>query len=164
MGRAYSGVLAASAGTATVRSVGRINLANRQRIGFPPGMTDSIAFEFPFVEELPKREKSKLRKVWDELEALRQVSAEKGQLLPVQFVSELASVSRQRVHELMTEGRLERVEVNGRPFVTESSLLAWVKTERKTGRPPKVPRNDREAAAAAWRYGKAVAAEVLKKS
>lgn len=127
-------------------------------------MTDSIAFEFPFVEELPKREKSKLRKVWDELEALRQVSAEKGQLLPVQFVSELASVSRQRVHELMTEGRLERVEVNGRPFVTESSLLAWVKTERKTGRPPKVPRNDREAAAAAWRYGKAVAAEVLKKS
>lgn len=115
-------------------------------------MTDSIAFEFPFVEELPKREKSKLRKVWDELEALRQVSAEKGQLLPVQFVSELASVSRQRVHELMTEGRLERVEVNGRPFVTESSLLAWVKTERKAGRPPKTPEGTVDAAKRAVRY------------
>jgi hypothetical protein len=127
-------------------------------------MSEAISFEFPFVESLPKREKSKLRKVWDELEALRQVSAEKGQLLPVQFVVQLVGVSAQRVHQLMAAGTLERVEVNGRPFVTESSVLAWCKTERKAGRPPKVPTNDREAAAAAWEYGKTVAKSVLKKS
>lgn len=110
--------------------------------------------EFPFVESLPKREKSKLRKLWDELETLRQTSAEKGPLLPVSFVASLSGVSKQRVHQLMESGQLERVEVNGHPFVTENSLVGWVKSERKSGRPPKVPESVGEVVKWAMAHGK----------
>jgi hypothetical protein len=119
--------------------VGQEKLAKLQRIGFPPAMSQALSAEFPFVENLPKREKSKLRKVWEELETLRQVSAEKGQLLPMAFAAKLAGVSRQRIYDLCEAGRLESVQINGHPFVTENSLVEWVKTERKAGRPPKVP-------------------------
>jgi hypothetical protein len=112
--------------------------------------------EFPFVETLPKREKSKLRKLWDELEDLRRVSAERGNLLPPAFVAELAGVSRQRIHELMGKGILERVEVNGRPFVTEGSLREWMSEERRVGRPPNVATTTGEQVRRSARYAAGV--------
>jgi len=108
--------------------------------------------EFPFVEALPKREKSKLRKLWDELEAMRQMSAERGQLLPPSFAAELVGVSRQRIYELMDKGILERVFVNRRPFLTEASLREWLTTERRVGRPPNTAKTAGEMVKRSVRY------------
>jgi len=38
----------------------------------------------------------------------------------------------------MDVGKLEKVEVNGHPYVTVQSVVAYCETERKAGRPAKV--------------------------
>lgn len=94
--------------------------------------------DFPFLAELPKREKSKMANFWDRLAEMRAVSQEKGPLIPIRFAARLLGISHQRVTELMKLGRLECYEVDGHSFVPESSLVAFAKSERKAGRPPKV--------------------------
>ena len=87
------------------------------------------------MEILPKREKSRIRKLWDELENMRQITAQKGPLLPYKFAAELCGVSGQRVRDLVEESTLESVAIGGHPFVTEASLVAWASSPRKAGRP-----------------------------
>lgn len=107
-------------------------------------MVKSEAFEFPFVEqlpklsELPKREQSKLQRVWDRFKALSAITEEKGMLVPVRLAAKILDVSRQRCDELITAGKLECIDVDGHRFVTESSVLAYATSERQAGRPPKV--------------------------
>lgn len=93
-------------------------------------MFEATITEFPFVEALPKREKGKLAKLWDRFAELRQLTEEKGMLIPQHFAAELLGVSRQRVHTLVNEGRLEAVEVGGSRFVTEPSVLAYAEADR----------------------------------
>jgi hypothetical protein len=109
--------------------------------------------EFGFLKELPKREKSRLGKVWDRLKAVRAAIEEKGALVPAVFASKLLDVSKQRVDALMKDGRLERVELDGHPFITERSIVAYASSERKTGRPLKLPETKREM----WEAAKGVA-------
>jgi len=101
-------------------------------------MTETVLPEFPFVKELPKREKGKLAKLWDHLAELAEVEQRKGKLIQVSFAADLMSVTRSRVHQLMDVGKLEKVDVNGHPFVTVQSVAAYCETERKAGRPAKV--------------------------
>lgn len=96
--------------------------------------------EFPFVEQLPKREKSKVAKLWDVLAEASALTEEKGMLLPSRFAAKLLGISQARVDQLMDAGKLERVELDGHPFVTENSVVAFAKTERKAGRPVKAPK------------------------
>lgn len=98
-------------------------------------MFDTTITEFPFVAELPKREKSKVALLWDRFARLKAISDEKGMLLPPVFCAKLLGVSKQRVYVLLEEGKMERVEIDGQVFVTEDSLVAWCKAEHKTGRP-----------------------------
>lgn len=98
-------------------------------------MVSGVADEFPFVEGLPKREKSRLQKLWDHFQEVKEISAEKGILVPVRLASSLGGVSVQRIDQLCVVGKLERVYVDEHPFVTEQSLLAWARSERKSGRP-----------------------------
>lgn len=100
--------------------------------------------EFPFVEELPKREKSKLVKIWDQFKALSDAQKEHGILLPAVFVASMLGVSRQRVHTLGQEGRLKVIRIGGQPFITEESTIEYARSERKSGRPPNIPNNTRE--------------------
>lgn len=93
--------------------------------------------EFPFVSELPKREKSKLRTLWEELEAMHAVVEQSGVPVPPSAAAELLAVSRQRIHELITDGKLDTVEFAGKRYVTQASLEAWAEAEHKTGRPMK---------------------------
>jgi hypothetical protein len=76
-------------------------------------------------------------------------------LLPVTFCSALLGVSRQRVYQLMDEGRMERVEVHGQTFITEESLIAWARAEHKNGRPLKVPQTFKEGWTVAREFAKA---------
>jgi hypothetical protein len=96
---------------------------------------------FPFVDELPKREKSrwqKFRDVWAEAKA-------KGPLIPASLAAKLCDVTRQRIDELMARGKLERVELQGHVMITEASLIAWLEApDDKGGRPRKLPSNAKE--------------------
>lgn len=88
-------------------------------------MHEAAISEFPFVEALPKREKSKMGKLWEQFEQTRAAMQVHGLLVPQPYVAELLGVSRQRVHQLVNEGRLASVLVGNQRMVTEQSMLAW---------------------------------------
>lgn len=96
---------------------------------------EAEVLEFPAFAELPKREKSKLQKIWDAFEELSKATDEKGLLVQQSIVARLLDVSPQRVSELVKLGRLETHVFNGVPLVTERSLVDFAKSERKAGRP-----------------------------
>lgn len=98
-------------------------------------MFEAEATEFPFMAEVPKSEKSKLAKVWDHFKAVSAVVEKKGMLVPQHLAAELLGVSRQRIWVLANEGRLEGIELGGIRYVTEDSVIAFAKLERKAGRP-----------------------------
>lgn len=102
-------------------------------------MFEADVMEFPGFADLPKREKSKVHRVWDAFRELSNVSGEKGLLVTQSVVARLLDISRQRVHDLVKEGRLETYVFEGVPLVTEKSLVAFAQVERKTGRPCKIP-------------------------
>jgi len=93
--------------------------------------------EFPFVEALPKREKSKLAKVWDMVNHLKEAQARQGTLLPLTLAAKALDLSRTRVEQVVADGRLKRVEVDGHVFLTLDSVIEFASTERKNGRPLK---------------------------
>jgi len=98
-------------------------------------MFEAVATDFPFVAELPKREKSKLAKVWGHFQELSRISEVEGMLIPMAYAAIVLDVCRQRVYQLAEEGRLKVIEVNGHQFVTERSVVDFAATERKAGRP-----------------------------
>ena len=99
-------------------------------------MFEAPATEFPFVAELPKREKSRLVKIWDQLQELSALMEEKGLLVPFPVAASLLEISHQRVQEICESGRLDRIEFRGHRYVTEKSIVEFAKCERKAGRPP----------------------------
>jgi len=107
-------------------------------------MQSAQSIEFPFVAALPKREKSKLAKLWDTFKELHEVAKEKGMFVPPHVAASLLGVSRQRVHVLLNEGRIETVQVAGERYVLEDSLVAFCKLERASGRPINLPTTKRE--------------------
>lgn len=96
-------------------------------------MSEVAVTEFPFVEALPKRERSKLSKLWDHFQEVRAAAKEHGTLLPQYYAAQLLGVSRQRVHVLVNEGRLHTVVVGGLRYVTEASMIEFARAERATG-------------------------------
>jgi len=100
-------------------------------------MFEAQTMDFPFVAEMPKRERSKVGTLWERFNRLKAITDEKGMLLPPAFCAKLLGVSRQRVYVLLDEGRMERVDIDGQIFVTEASFIAWCKAEHKNGRPTK---------------------------
>jgi hypothetical protein len=102
-------------------------------------MFEAAVSEFPFVESLPKREKSKLAKVWDLLSEMKAATEEQGQLVPVNLTCKLLDLSRSRIDTICSDGRLRRVKVCDHVFITENSIVEFARVERKNGRPLKIP-------------------------
>jgi len=107
-------------------------------------MFNAETIDFPFVKEVPTREKGRMAKVWDHFQAVKAVVAEKGMIVPQHLVAELLGVTRQRVGHLADEGRFEVVLVNGVRYLTERSVVAFAQEERKNGRPPKAVQTSRQ--------------------
>lgn len=105
-------------------------------------MSAAATTEFPFVNELPKRDRSRFSVAWDKLRLFHaQVSAltaEHGALVPMRLVPPVLNISNQRVCQLCDAGKLHRFEVGDVVFISEASIVALAKTERKAGRPFKV--------------------------
>jgi len=104
--------------------------------------------EFPFMAELPKREKGKVAKLFDVLEEIGRVQSEKGGIVPQALVAEVLNVSRARVAELVDDGKLDSIRIGQHRFVFLESLWARCKAEKdKGGRPRKV---------GAWKTGTSI--------
>jgi hypothetical protein len=116
-------------------------------------MFEALAPEFGFVDGLPKREKSKLARVWDLLKQMKVASEKEGQLVPVNLTCKLLDVSRTRIDQFCERGSLRRVEVAGHVFITEQSIIECAREERKVGRPLNVPTTAKET----WKRASAVA-------
>jgi hypothetical protein len=104
-------------------------------------VNSAATLDFPFIEDLPKREKSKIASLWDTLKEARAATQEHGSLVPINFAAELLGISRQRMHVLLDEGKVTPVQFHNQRFVSEKSLVAWAKSERQVGRPlnPRAP-------------------------
>lgn len=83
---------------------------------------------FPVIEERSFRHRSVLRE-WKE-------AIEKhGPLLPRPSIPFCVDLSRQRVKELIDQGRIATVEVHNREYVPMAALEVFLAEERKSGRP-----------------------------
>lgn len=111
---------------------------------YAASMSEADALEFPFVVGLPKREKSKVVRLWEKLAELREVMERNGQIVPASFAAKLLGISHQRILQLAEAGKLERIDVDNHVFVTERSIVELAKAERQAGRPFKVPQSNRE--------------------
>lgn len=126
---------------------------------YPAAVMEVTSLEFPFVEGMPKRERSRLQKFWDLLGEIKQMREQHGQLIPPELAAKLIGVSQQRVDQLMGAGKLMRLEIDGRPFVGENSLVEFARSERKAGRPPKLPETKVGAAKFAFKCAKEIVEE-----
>ena len=67
------------------------------------------------------------------------LSAQHGGLVPQAALAATLGLSTQRVSQLVAAGRFSVHRVFGQNYVTADSLEAFILSERKTGRPVKVP-------------------------
>lgn len=96
--------------------------------------------EFHFVGDLPKREKTKVRRLFDVLDDLDNTVKVRGALVPQVMVAEILGVQRQRVSTLIAAGRLEAIDVGGYKQVFTESIREFARKEPlKPGRPKLVP-------------------------
>jgi hypothetical protein len=91
--------------------------------------------DFPFVAELPKREVKKVRNRWEELLLIADLVREKGLPVTQRMTAEILGVSKQRVAQIIADGRLETMTYGGVVYVTQSSLTFFAQQLRKHGRP-----------------------------
>lgn len=102
------------------------------------GMSEAaIMGEFPFVAEMPKRERSRYAQMKEQFAAVKAIVEEKGMIVPVQLAAKMAGLSNQRIRQLIDSDRLEVVRLDGHVYVTEDSLVELLSSERKAGRPSK---------------------------
>jgi hypothetical protein len=102
-------------------------------------MFEATVNEFPFVGDLPRAEKRQAKSLWERFQEFGRLAEETGTPVPPVLAAKLLGISRQRVWELANEGKLDRITFEGHPFITENSLVALAKSERKAGRPFKSP-------------------------
>lgn len=97
-------------------------------------MTDAV-LDFPFVQDLPKREAKAVRSNWEQFKEMATVIERVGALVPPAFAADLLGLSTQRVAQLQADGRFETFRFCGRQFVCERDLITWAEQEHKNGRP-----------------------------
>lgn len=107
-------------------------------------MFNAEALEFEFAKDTPVKERGRMGKVWDHFQAVKSAVNEKGMIVPQHLVADLFGFSRQRVNELVNLGRFETINIGGVRYITERSVIAFGREERKAGRPPNLPQTKRE--------------------
>jgi hypothetical protein len=88
-----------------------------------------LGLEVPIVEERARR-RSRFRQAWDALNR-------EGPFLPQHMLPYVLELSKQRVSELIGEGRIPTFEIDGKKYVPIEGLEAFLSEERKNGRPVK---------------------------
>lgn len=94
------------------------------------------AAEFPFVSEVTRKRANP--SAWEALKALKAASQSGGAWVPAGLAAEMLGVGKQRLYDLIEEGTIHGEKYHGHLFLSEDSVVAYAKRERKAGRPPKV--------------------------
>lgn len=94
-------------------------------------IAQSDLFGFPLLEQNVKP-KSALRQLVD-------ATNTHGPLATPAMVAAALGVSRQRIHQLIEQGRLATVNVGSERMIPAVALDSYWTDERKNGRPPKSP-------------------------
>ena len=94
-------------------------------------MFEATADEFPFVQDMPKRERSRWEKYRDAMAEFSEVSREEGGLIMVSLAANYLHVSRTRIDQLCDEGALRRYEFGGHVVISVNSLKERAEHERK---------------------------------
>jgi hypothetical protein len=100
-------------------------------------MFEATVSEFPFVESIPKREKSKLQACWDEMAEFVEVSRQEQGLVTVTFACKALKVSRTRIDQMCEAGILKRFEMCGHVMISVRSIRDRAEAERQAGGRPK---------------------------
>jgi len=100
-------------------------------------MFEATADEFPFVEDLPKREKSRWQKYCDAMAEFAEVSRQEGGLVHVSMAANFLNVSRTRIDELCNAGILKRFSFGGHVVISVRSLKERAESKLLKGRPKK---------------------------
>ena len=104
----------------------------------------SYAFtsDFPFVDDIPKREQKKVLSLWDSLAAFSELVKENGPPVSFTLASKLLGISKQSVSQLVQDNRFKIItSPDGVAVITANSLMDFAKEERKAGRPTKLGEN-----------------------
>ena len=90
--------------------------------------------EFAFVDGLPKREKTRLAKLWEVVKEVTALQEEHGPIINQAMVAAVLGVSKQRVAQLIDQGMFQCVPMAGTRMVTLRSLEAYcTQADRTTG-------------------------------
>lgn len=120
-------------------------------------MFEAEALEFPWMANLPKREKSKVTVAKEVLQELTALQEKVGSIVPVILAAGILNVTRQRVMEMGENGQLKIHKAAGHLWVSADELVEFAKKERKAGRPPKLPTSNAEM----WQVAKAAGREMM---
>jgi hypothetical protein len=112
-------------------------------------MFEADAMQFPFLAEVTPKTSTRVQRIVRAAKAIAEAVERNGSIIPREMVAGLVGLTRQRIHQLIESGDLVQVEIEGHAFVTEDSLVEWLKVERKAGRPRKVAKTMAEATAIA---------------
>ena len=100
-------------------------------------MTTAESLDFPFLDGVPKREKTRVGKLLDVIAEIERVQLERGPVISQHVVADVLGLSPQRVSNLVSEGRLDSVRIGETRFVFLESFRDFAKKERPPGRPRK---------------------------
>jgi hypothetical protein len=100
--------------------------------------TSAQQFELPAMPQ-PSKLTFALREAKAEIDAFYADSSATGGLIPKSVAGRLANVSHTRIDQLVADGRLKEYQHFGKPWVSGDEIKAFIVSERKSGRPWKVP-------------------------
>lgn len=108
---------------------------------------------------MPKREKSRLAKLWDTFKEMKDIQEKNGFLIPRTAAASLLDVHPTRVDQLCLAGNLVRIDYHGHRYITENSLVEHARSERKAGRPFTKLEKIGHSPVLAWKEAKLVTAK-----
>jgi hypothetical protein len=100
-------------------------------------MSDGAAIDFPFVHDLPKREKSKVGQAFDELAEFWEVSKQERGLVTVNHAMKALNITRTTIDILCAKGILRRYKFADHVLISVASIKERAEAERSVGGRPR---------------------------
>lgn len=113
---------------------------------------------FGFLESTPKRS-TPFTRVMDAIRELTAATEKHGALIPAAFLEQILGVSKQRVHQILNEDKLVVLTFMGKNYVTEDSLVSYVKTINTDDKRVNLPKGRVETFKRAMAYSKEIVKE-----
>jgi hypothetical protein len=108
--------------------------------------------------DVPEKKAKGLTGLLETTRDFMKISQQRGGLVPQSTVATILGVSRQRVHQLVTEGTLSHWTFYGMKWLSQEEVVAFAKLNRKAGENQHKP-----SAKQMWKDSQEVGREFVKK-